>query len=146
MYCQNCGRELEPDAGFCPNCGMRINNIGYGTSYGSDPNFAPKSAVYLRDSKNEVLAALLSAVIPGVGHIYVSNNAKGVKILTLSIGLAMMWGLLLASDMPYYNSVFGMFATVMPMALFVLWIYGIVDSAKEAHNYNRDLADNGKFR
>jgi hypothetical protein len=24
MYCQNCGKELTPDAAYCPNCGAKV--------------------------------------------------------------------------------------------------------------------------
>ena len=34
MYCKNCGREIDADARFCPDCGYDQTRVG-GSSYRS---------------------------------------------------------------------------------------------------------------
>lgn len=61
-FCNYCGAELKfRDAEICPNCGMRLRET--------------------REKKSPGLAALLSFLIPGLGHVYNGEVGKGILFL-----------------------------------------------------------------
>lgn len=92
-YCSNCGSEIDFKAEICPKCGVR-----------------QKSASVSSSEKNEVLAIILSFILPGLGHFYLGLPKKGIIILILSI--------------------VGIFLFIFPYL--IVWAYGMYDAYKSA--------------
>ncbi len=80
-YCSNCGAQIDEKAEICPNCGVRV--------------LFPQ--VY-QQNKSGALAAILSAIIPGVGQIYCGRGGRGVGILLLNIFLFFLFGSAASQD------------------------------------------------
>lgn len=75
-FCRNCGNVIAAEAEICPECGVRQR----------DP---PKSGVDtaledLFEGGNPFIAALLSAVFPGLGQIYNRELEKGLVVIVAS--------------------------------------------------------------
>jgi len=88
MFCSACGANNEGTAKFCHGCGTAL---GGGTPVPPTPpdpgtmrGQAPRAQVIDRPrptDKNPVLAAILSAVIVGVGQFYNGDVKKGAIML-----------------------------------------------------------------
>jgi TM2 domain-containing membrane protein YozV len=75
-FCRNCGRVIAAEAEICPECGVRQR----------DP---PKTGVDaaladLLEGGNPFVAALCSAVFPGLGQIYNRELEKGLAVIVAS--------------------------------------------------------------
>jgi TM2 domain-containing membrane protein YozV len=87
MFCSACGTNNEPTAKFCRSCGVALSPAtappsmpNPGTMRGTGQHTqtitqAPPTG------KNPVLAAVLSAVIVGVGQFYNGDIKKGAAML-----------------------------------------------------------------
>ena len=73
LLCGRCGTPLPGPSATCPRCGAA-------PSYG----YAQRRAVRVR--KNPTLAAML-AIVPGMGHVYLGHNLKGLFFLLACGGL-----------------------------------------------------------
>ena len=70
MYCKNCGREIDADARFCPDCGYDQTRVG-GSSYRSvDADRVYDSASVEAEKKEAMkltlILSLLASLILGV--------------------------------------------------------------------------------
>lgn len=74
----------------------------------------------MTDQKSPGIAAVLSVLIPGLGHIYIGEITKGVLMIVLAVVFAILTLFLIGF-----------------LLYFVLWIYGIVDAYRGAERYNR---------
>lgn len=71
-FCRNCGNVIAAKAEICPDCGVRQR----------DP---PKSGLDAAlEGGNPFLAALCSAVFPGLGQIYNRELKKGLLVIVAS--------------------------------------------------------------
>ena len=125
MYCRNCGTELEPTARFCHNCGMSVSD---------DPTPAcgsPGAAAY---EKSEFTAMVLSAVVVGLGQIYMDKVGRGIKMLVLMVLLCVLSGLL-------FMLTSGLWVAVLSLP--VLWFYNIYDAYRICKEYNAAVRLNG---
>ncbi|WP_324760250.1 zinc ribbon domain-containing protein [Haloarcula montana] len=75
-FCPHCGEELDSVVVRCPNCRTDLGRRTDGDS-----------------SKSAGLAALLSLLITGVGHLYLGAVARGAGWFVGGIGLAVILGL-----------------------------------------------------
>lgn len=71
VYCRDCGSIIRERAEICPECGVRQQPA----SQASD----------VLDGGNPVLAALLSAILPGLGQIYNRELERGLAFIAGSI-------------------------------------------------------------
>jgi TM2 domain-containing membrane protein YozV len=94
------GAKINTKAEICPKCGVRQS--------------MPAAAA----AKDPTIAALLSFLWCGAGHVYIGKLDKGV-ILAISYGITLFIGVLTLVCLP------------IPL---VLWIYGIYDAYTEAKN------------
>ncbi|WP_295721379.1 hypothetical protein [uncultured Methanobrevibacter sp.] len=92
-YCTNCCSEIDFNAEICPKCGVRQTSSTIGKS-----------------DKSEVLALVLSLILPGLGHFYLGLPKKGIIILICAI--------------------IGVFLLFIPYV--IVLIYAIYDSYKSA--------------
>lgn len=109
------------DAKYCPNCGEATG----GEVPQTTNNQKQIDATIQRNQKNEVLALILSFIIPGVGEIYTGKVGKGLALLLLAI---------IAACLILFVVGFIMYP--------IVWIYSMVDSYKLAKEYNYYLAMN----
>lgn len=107
VFCRNCGEAIHEQAEICPHCGVRNR----------DP---PKSGVDtlvedLTGGGNPFVAAVASAIVPGLGQLYNRQLEKGLVLLVA--------GFLSALSM----------AVVVGFVLFpVVWLYAVYDAYKVA--------------
>lgn len=77
VFCRNCGEVIDQRAEICPSCGVRQRP-------------APKSSVdsaveTLLEGGNPFVAALLSAIFPGLGQIYNRELERGLVLVVATI-------------------------------------------------------------
>ena len=103
--CGNCGALLAHPTATCWRCGA-----------------AATAGTFVRSRKSPVVAAVLSALIPGMGQVYLGNYKKGLGYLG-AIGALEFFGLDL--DLTALGLALG-----IPMELggAGIWIHGIWDA------------------
>lgn len=113
VYCRECGAGIRRAAEICPECGVRQRS-------------PPTSPVVedLLDGRNPLIAAVLSAAVPGLGHIYARDIDMGlffgVAFLLAVLSLTVLIGFVLVP---------------------AIWIYAIYDAAKAAERRDRELSE-----
>lgn len=112
VYCRECGAQIRRAAEICPECGVRQR---------APP--ASRATEELLDGRNPVVAALLSALFPGLGHVYVRDIETGlffaVAFLLAVLSLIVFVGIVLVP---------------------AVWLYAIYDSAKAAQRRDDELS------
>lgn len=101
-FCQNCGKKIDVNAEICPHCGVRVANV----------------SVY--QEKNVLLAAILSFLFPGLGHLYLGLNKKGIYFI---VGYIISWILVII-----------LIGFVLAL---IVWIWALVDSIKSTEAINK---------
>ena len=101
-FCQNCGKEIDINAEICPHCGVRVAT-------------APAS-----EEKNVLLSAILSLLFPGLGHLYLGLNKKGISFIIANI---VSWIL-----------VFILIGFVLAL---IGWVWALIDSIKSTEAINK---------
>lgn len=106
VFCRDCGAEIRSNAEICPHCGVRQR----------PPNATPQADQQL---KNPSVAAVLSFVVPGLGHVYLGKIFAGIFVFVMIVVLvASGVGIILAIP---------------------LWIAGVYGSYRVAKNQNETL-------
>jgi TM2 domain-containing membrane protein YozV/ribosomal protein L40E len=119
VFCRDCGAVISEQAEICPECGVRQR----------DP---PKSSVDdavedLFEGGNPFVAAVLSAIFPGLGQIYNRELGKGLAVIVASF-LAALSALVLIG--------FVLFPAVW---LYAVWdAYTVADRQREAATATED--------
>lgn len=99
-FCSNCSAEIDKDAEICPKCGVRVKAPAVG-------------------EKSPGLAAVLSFLIVGLGHIYNGQIGKGIVLIIC-----------------YVISILLCFVLIGFILFPILWIYGIYDAYNTAKKIN----------
>lgn len=111
VFCRECGAEIRRAAEICPECGVRQR---------PPPSSAATEA--LLDGRNPVVAALLSALFPGLGHVYAREIEMGlffaVSFILAVLMVVLFVGIILAP---------------------AIWLYAIYDAAKAAERRDEEL-------
>lgn len=77
LFCRNCGDVIDSEAEICPSCGVRQR---------PPPKSSVDSAVDdLLEGGNPFVAALLSALFPGLGQIYNRELERGLVFVVATI-------------------------------------------------------------
>lgn len=107
-FCQNCGEKIDINAEICPHCGVRV------------------AGVVPSGEKSVLLAAILSFLFPGLGHLYNGLNKKGVSFI-----------------IAYIVSFVLIFILVGFVLMLVIWIWALIDAIKttEAINNGETVED-----
>lgn len=108
-FCFNCGNKLIGDFKFCPECGQDL----------SDDAISSKPVIS-SGNKNIVLAIILSAVLPGLGQIYLGLDHKGAIFLIAYVISAILILILIGF-----------------LLCFVIWIWALVDTIISTNALNR---------
>jgi len=130
MYCSKCGIEIDDSSSFCSHCGTSTNagsNHGYSTYQEPGGDYRFQGYPHPYTEKSAGLAAVLSFLIIGGGHIYVGLVSKGVMFLVIAVVLTVL---------TFLTLFFG-------LALLGLWIWGMYDSYNSAVEYNRCVMQRG---
>ena len=100
-FCQNCGKKIDINAEICPHCGVRV---------------APAP---LSQEKSVALAAILSFLFPGLGHLYNGLTRKGVSFIIAYIVSAILIILVIGF-----------------VLVFIVWIWALFDAIKTTEAIN----------
>lgn len=103
VYCKSCGEIIKEEAEICPHCGVRQRAAP-----------TPQS-----QEKNPGLAAVASALVPGLGQIYNGQILKGIVIMIL-MGISILLAFI----------IIGIFTS------FILWVYAVYDAYDTAKKIN----------
>lgn len=101
-FCQSCGEKININAEVCPHCGVRVSNI------------------QISEEKNVLLSAILSFLFPGLGHLYLGLNRKGVSYIIAYIVSAIL-----------------IFILIGFVLMIIVWIWALIDSIKSTEAINR---------
>ncbi|HET9783154.1 MAG TPA: hypothetical protein VFR33_15415 [Candidatus Dormibacteraeota bacterium] len=132
VLCGRCGTLLTNPNAPCPRCGSPASG-GY-ASPASGGYASPASGAYAvpvgRVRKSPVLAAAL-AIVPGLGHVYLGHNLKGLGYF-VGVGGLQFFGFDL--DLSVIGAAIG-----VPMELggAGLWVFSIVDAYRTAKQMER---------
>ncbi|MGN0182227.1 MAG: NINE protein [Candidatus Ornithomonoglobus sp.] len=107
MFCKNCGKEIDPNAAVCINCGVKVGDgVNFCQNCGANtiPNamVCTKCGVQLStavkgEQKSKLTAGLLGIFLGGIGihSFYLGRTGIGVIqiIVTLiTCGAGALWG------------------------------------------------------
>lgn len=113
VYCRDCGAEIRRAAEICPECGIRQRP--------PPTNPAVESAL---DGRNPLIAVLLSALFPGLGHVYAREIEMGlffaVSFVLSLLSLTILIGIVLVP---------------------AIWLYAAYDAAKAAQRRDDELSE-----
>lgn len=111
MFCSACGASNDTTAKFCRACGAGLGSApapptppAQDTMRGAGERSTP-SALRQPTGKNPVLAAILSAVIVGVGQFYNGDMKKGAAMLLGAVLLGAATGGLLWLALAVWSAV-----------------------------------------
>jgi len=109
-FCYNCGSKLAGNFKFCPECGQDLSS-----------NIAKSKTAYVSSKeKNTLLAVILSALLPGLGQIYLGLDNKGAILL-----------------IAYVVSAILILLFIGVILVIILWIWALVDTIMSANALNR---------
>ncbi len=122
VLCGRCGALLTNPVAPCPRCGAPASGGARAYQYAAPP-YGASPRPYTR--KSPLVAAAL-AVIPGMGHVYLGQNVKGLGFFA---GLVGMQFLGFDLDLSVIGAAIG-----VPLELGggTLWLYSIVDAYRTA--------------
>ncbi len=75
VYCRDCGAIITEKAEICPKCGVRQQSPG---------SSMDDLIEVLTNGENPFVAAVYSAILPGLGQFYNREPAKGATIVVAS--------------------------------------------------------------
>ena len=101
-FCQNCGKKIDINAEICPHCGVRVANFGSS------------------EEKNVLLSAILSFLFPGLGHLYLGLNKKGISFIIAYIVSGILTLIVIGL-----------------VLMIIVWIWALIDSIKATEAINR---------
>ena len=101
-FCQNCGKKIDINAEICPHCGVRVANF------------------VASEEKNVLISAILSFLFPGLGHLYLGLNKKGISFIVA-----------------YIVSAFLIFLVIGIVLVIIVWLWALIDSIKSTEAINR---------
>lgn len=103
VFCRHCGAVISREAEICPECGVRQRD---------PPSSGLDDAVeQLTGGGNPFVAAVLSALFPGLGQLYNRELEKGLLVIV-------------ASFLALFSILVGIGLLLYP----IVWLYAIYDA------------------
>ncbi len=116
-FCRNCGAVISARAEICPECGVRQRP--------PPQSSLDRAADDLLGGGNPFVAAVLSAVFPGVGQLYNRELGKGIALMAAGTVAALS------------------VAVVVGLVFYpIVWVYAVYDAYKTAERQS-STADPG---
>jgi TM2 domain-containing membrane protein YozV len=112
VLCGRCGSPLPSPSATCPRCGAAPSQ-----------GYAQRRAAHPR--KNPTVAAVL-AIVPGMGHVYLGHNLKGLFFLLACGGLEFV-----GVDLDL-SVIGGLLGVPLGAGGFGLYVFQIYDAYREA--------------
>lgn len=101
-FCSSCGSKINADAEICPQCGVRA--------------MPPQ----IQENHSVALAAILSFLFPGLGHMYIGLKTKALHFIIAYIASAVL------------------IAVVIGFVLVIIvWIWALIDVINSTEALNR---------
>lgn len=145
LKCAECGNEVSEAAGFCPNCGTKLDestiveetetqavpvqNTKFCSNCGAKidikAEICPKCGVRVAGSseqKSPFLALILSFLFPGLGQFYNGHSKKGIIFIVAAIVSVILYVILIGA-----------------ILYLIVWIYGLYDAYKSAEAINNGV-------
>ena len=95
MFCKNCGKALEENAKFCPECGAATSDQPAAQATVTHTNGTVQGQP---EQKSKLVAGLLGIFIGGLGihNFYLGYTSKAIIDIVLSLfcGIGAIWGLI----------------------------------------------------
>ena len=142
-FCTNCGAEIVSGAPFCPQCGFKLNQEeqapqtkfcqSCGKKISINAEICPHCGVRVAGlassgEKSVLLAAILSFLFPGLGHLYNGLTTKGISFI-----------------IAYIVSFILIFILVGLVLVIIVWLWALVDAIKTTEAINRGEAVEDKL-
>ena len=131
-FCTNCGSKIRMDAAFCPQCGFKFNQDDSQTKFCQscgkkidiNAEICPYcgvrvASISVRAEKSVLLAALLSFIFPGLGHLYNGLTKKAISFIIV-----------------YLISAILVYILIGFILIFIVWIWALIDAIKTANAIN----------
>lgn len=132
-FCPNCGTEVAEGVAFCPQCGFKLNNEESQTKFcqscGKKININAEICPYCgvrvagvvpAEEKSVLLAAILSFLFPGLGHLYNGLTKKGLTFIIAYVVSCILIMLLIGI-----------------VLVIIVWIWALIDAIKTTEAINR---------
>ena len=145
-YCGSCGTRLISKHSPCPNCGHVKTTFnpqpdpGNPNPYPGNPNPPPpyqqqQGGLYKNTGTALILAIVLGLLgLGGIGHIYIGQTNRGIKILVAGILLWIIGIVTIGIGV----------GVALLIAYVVLLIWQMFDANKLVNQYNQYLRQNGR--
>lgn len=95
MFCKNCGKQLEDNVKFCPDCGTATSDQPEAQATVTHTNGTVQGQP---EQKSKLVAGLLGIFIGGLGihNFYLGYTTKAIIDIVLNIfcGIGAIWGLI----------------------------------------------------
>lgn len=140
-FCPNCGTKISANIAFCPNCGFKLEQEKTQTKFCQScgkkidinaeicPHCGVRVASHVpSEEKNVLLAAILSFLFPGLGHLYNGLTKKGISFI-----------------IAYIVSCILIFLLIGVVLVIIVWIWALVDAIKTTEAINRGEAVEDKL-
>lgn len=130
MFCSSCAAPVyDASSRWCTKCGGPLPTAGLPSAVPSSPQ-----VMIIRPSKSPGVAAVLSVVWCGLGHIYNGKIGSGIMLMILyPVSAFASWVGLLASIGGSGSGALLIFAAP------VVWIHAVVSAYRTAERINRQV-------
>jgi TM2 domain-containing membrane protein YozV len=131
-YCPHCGMKIDAREEICPYCGNKMErsytqilphshrDLRWFYLRPDRQEYTP-NVIPLHKTRNEVLALVLSALVPGLGQMYNGEITKGLMMIILAAVLGVLFA----------------FFCLMGVAYLFIWVYAMYDAYDTALFINR---------
>ena len=141
MKCSNCGKDLNENEKFCPNCGLKVNN----KEEAKVPETSTEEKQIINGMKNDTFFCVLSLIcMYGLGTIsallnWLTDSTFGAMLSGITrLGPLAAWVLVIYAKIKYKNSKFAKILLIIYIiqlvAVIIFGIFIIVSCLKIAND------------
>ncbi|UAL07184.1 MAG: zinc ribbon domain-containing protein [Candidatus Methanogranum gryphiswaldense] len=147
MYCRRCGKVIDNNSKFCPECGEPTGTVPpYGnTCYNQNQQYNNTCTMPKKDVGVTVILALVGGLLffNGIGQIYVGKIGRGLSIMLFGwlLGAATIISMI-SFDITNVNITFGTWV-IFAFCELALFIWQAYDAYMLANEYNKRTCETG---